>query len=400
MGRHKAPASALSSPFNTVRRKAVSKETKILIVDDEAKNIKLIKGILASEPYTLEGALNGQEALEKVAAINPDLILLDIMMPGMDGFEVCKRLKEVESTRMIPIVMVTALNEKEHSVRAMKVGADDFLTKPVDHTELMVRVKSLLRIKSYHDSLLDSNREIAEKNQRLEELEKIKEELTHMIVHDLRTPLMVISANLELLQMNGEGFSEKQLHKIAASYRSCSEINQLIQSLLDTHKMEEGKLEPAKEEVPPVSLAEEVVGQLTTQAEAKHISLSLIKSNGTPAICVDPTLIKRVITNLITNAMRHTPEGGAIEVGMDVLPEKKHFCFSIKDNGNGIAPQYQEKIFNKFEQVELKQAGVIAGSSGLGLTFCKMAVEAHGGSIWVESEGEGKGATFNFTLPL
>ena len=110
--------------------------------------------------------------------------------------------------------------------------------------------------------------------------------------------------------------------------------------------------------------------------------------------------IKRVITNLITNAMRHTPEGGSIEVGMNVPPEKNHFCFRVKDNGNGIAPQYQEKIFNKFEQVELKQAGVIAGSSGLGLTFCKMAVEAHGGSIWVESEGEGKGATFNFTLPL
>jgi signal transduction histidine kinase len=378
----------------------VDRETKILIVDDEEKNVKLIKGILASEPYILEGALNGQEALEKVAESNPDLILLDIMMPGMDGFEVCKRLKEDESTKMIPIVMVTALNEKEHSVRAMKVGADDFLTKPVDHTELMVRVKSLLRIKFYHDSLLESNQEISEKNERLQELEKVKEELTHMIIHDLRTPLMVISANLELLQMNGEGFSEKQLHKIDASFRSCSEINQLIQSLLDTHKMEEGKLQFEKEEVPPALLAEEVVGQLTNQAEAKHLSLSLVKSNGTPVICVDPTLIKRVISNLITNAMRHTPEGGSIEVGMDVLPEKNYFCFRIKDNGNGIPPQYQEKIFKKFEQVELKQAGVIAGSSGLGLAFCKMAVEAHGGSIWVESEGEGKGATFNFTLPM
>lgn len=378
----------------------MAKETKILIVDDEEKNIKLIKGILASEPYAPEGALNGQEALEKVKEINPDLILLDIMMPGMDGFEVCKRLKEDESSRMIPIVMVTAFNEKEHSVRAMKVGADDFLTKPVDHTELMVRVKSLLRIKFYHDSLLESNKRISEKNERLQELEKIKEELTHMIIHDLRTPLMVISANLELLQINGDGFSEKQRHKIETSFRSCSEINQLIQSLLDTHKMEEGKLQPEKEEIPPAALAEEVVGQLTTHAEAKHISLSLTKSNGTPAICVDPTLIKRVIANLITNAMRHTPEGGTIEVGMDVLPEKKHFCFRVKDNGNGIAPKYQKKIFNKFEQVALKQAGVIAGSSGLGLAFCKIAVEAHGGNIWVESEGKGKGATFNFTLPL
>ena len=181
-------------------------ETKILIVDDEEKNIKLLKGILASEGYQLNGALNGEEALKKVAAIGPDLILLDIMMPGMDGFEVCKRLKQDESTQMIPIVMVTALDEKEYSTRAMKVGADDFLTKPVDHTELIVRVKSLLRIKTYHDSLLASYQEIAQKNEKLNALEKIKEELTHMIIHDLRTPLMVISANLELLQMNGNAF--------------------------------------------------------------------------------------------------------------------------------------------------------------------------------------------------
>ena len=185
-------------------------QKKILIVDDEEKNIKLIKGILAPERYQVYEAFNGEEALKQVADNDPDLILLDIMMPGMDGFEVCKRLKQDESTKMIPIVMVTALNEKEHSIRAMKVGADDFLTKPVDHTELQVRVKSLLRIKSYHDSLLASNQEISEKNEKLQALEKTKEELTHMIIHDLRTPLMVISANLELLQMNGESFSEKQ----------------------------------------------------------------------------------------------------------------------------------------------------------------------------------------------
>ena len=285
-------------------------EKKILIVDDEEKNIKLIKGILASGRYQVYEALNGEEALKQVAEHDPDLILLDIMMPGMDGFEVCKRLKEDESTKMIPIVMVTALNEKEHSISAMKVGADDFLTKPVDHTEIQVRVKSLLRIKSYHDSLLASNKEISEKNEQLQALEKTKEELTHMIIHDLRTPLMVISANLELLQLNGEAFSEKQLHKLETSVRSCGEINQLIQSLLDTHKMEEGKLQPEKEEIAPFVLADEVVGQLTAQAEAKHISLSLAQSNGTPAICVDSTLIKRVLTNLITNAMRHTPEGG------------------------------------------------------------------------------------------
>jgi signal transduction histidine kinase len=375
-------------------------ETKILIVDDEEKNIKLLKGILASEGYQLHRALNGEEALTKVAAIGPDLILLDIMMPGMDGFEVCKRLKQDESTQMIPIVMVTALGEKEYSTRAMNVGADDFLTKPVDHTELIVRVKSLLRIKTYHDSLLASYQEIAKKNEKLNALEKIKEELTHMIIHDLRTPLMVISANLELLQMNGNAFSEQQRHKLETSVRSCSEINQLMQSLLDTHKMEEGKLQLDMKEVNPVILAGEVVDQSTAQAEAKQMSLYLVKPEKIPAICIDPNLIKRVLANLISNAIRHTPEGGTIEVSMDILSEKENLCLSVKDNGDGLALQYHNKIFNKFEQVSLKEAGVISGSCGLGLAFCKMAVEAHGGTIWVESEGEGKGANFCFTLPL
>jgi signal transduction histidine kinase len=377
------------------------KEETILIVDDEEKNIKLIKGILKSEQYNVFGALSGEEAITMVPDICPDLILLDIMMPGMDGFEVCRRLKNDEKTKMIPIVMVTALDEKEHSVKAMTVGADDFLTKPVDHTELQVRIKSLLRIKAYHDTLLDSYREITEKNEKLQELERIKEALTHMIIHDLRTPLMVISANLELLQMNGESFSEKQLQKIEVSVRNCAEINQLIQSLLDTHKMEEGKLKPDKETVDPAALADEVVEQFSTQAEAKQMSLSFTKPNDIPSTCLDANLIKRVLTNLITNAIRHTPEGGTIEVNMDLLmPEKESICLRVRDNGNGLAPQYHQKIFDKFEQVSLKQSGVICGASGLGLAFCKLAVEAHGGTIWVESEGEGKGATFNFTLPL
>ncbi len=377
------------------------KEETILIVDDEEKNIKLIKGILKSEQYQVFGALSGEEALTMLPDICPDLILLDIMMPGMDGFEVCRRLKKDEKTKMIPIVMVTALDEKEHSVQAMNVGADDFLTKPVDHTELHVRIKSLLRIKAYHDTLLESYREIAEKNEKLQELERIKEELTHMIIHDLRTPLMVISANLELFQMDGENLSEKQLHKIEVSVRNCAEINQLIQSLLDTHKMEEGKLNPEKETVDPAALADEVVEQFSTQAEAKQMSLSFTKPNDIPSTRLDSNLIKRVLTNLLTNAIRHTPKGGTIEVAMDLVePEKENICLRVRDNGNGLAPQYHQKIFNKFEQVSLKQSGVISGASGLGLAFCKMAVEAHGGTIWVESEGEGKGATFNFTLPV
>ena len=375
-------------------------EKTILIVDDEEKNIKLLRGILGPGNYTLVGALNGEEALRTASDICPDLILLDIMMPGIDGFEVCRRLKNDEQTAMIPIVMVTALSEKEHSVKAMEAGADDFLSKPVDHTELLVRVKSLLRIKAYHDRLRDSYREIAEKNERLRELERIKEELTTMIIHDLRSPLMVISGGLELLSRDRKSFPEKYLNRIASCLRSCEDINQLIQNLLDTHKMEEGKLRPEKEVIDIGALADDLVLQFTNQTETKHISLSCSKPPVLPPLQADSTLIKRVLANLLNNAIRHTPEGGTIAVSLHCNSDGHIIHLSVKDSGNGLAAHYHEKIFNKFEQLALKEAGVKVGAGGWGLAFCKMAVEAHGGAIWVESEGEGKGSTFTFTLPL
>jgi DNA-binding response OmpR family regulator len=164
-------------------------KSKILIVDDEIKNIRLFKAMLMSENYQTFEARSGEQALKMVFGVSPDLILLDVMMPGINGFGACRKLKRVDETKIIPILMLTALREKAHRLEALEAGADDFLSKPVDRSELLVRVKSLLRIKTYHDELRASNREIAEQNEKLRELEKIKEGLTHMIIHDLNNPL-------------------------------------------------------------------------------------------------------------------------------------------------------------------------------------------------------------------
>lgn len=376
------------------------KTPTVLIVDDEEKNIKLLKAMLMAEDYHLWGALSGEEALRMVAETPPDLILLDVMMAGIDGFEVCRRLKKDEKTRMIPIAMVTALREKEHRIKAMEVGADDFLSKPVDRTELLVRVKSLLRIKSYQDDLLNSYREIAEKNEKVHELERIKDGLTHMIVHDLRNPLTAISGNIRLILMEKQDFSKSQLQKMKNCYKYCQELDQLIQSLLDINRIEEGKLKPDKEETNLTELMDDVLEQFTLKTEEKQLSLSFSRPRDIPSIRVDRKLIKRVVANLLNNAIRHTPVGGAIEVAIDYLPEKGGLCLSIRDSGNGLAPEYHQKIFDKFEQVKLRRAGVMIGKSGLGLTFCRMALEGHGGKIWVESEGEGKGCTFNTVIPV
>lgn len=374
-------------------------EPKILIVDDEKKNIRLFKAMLMSENYQIFEALNGEQALHTVAAVNPDLILLDVMMPGIDGFKVCRKLKQAEETKSIPIVMVTALSDKEHRLKALEAGADDFLSKPVDRTELAVRVKSLLRIKTYHDELLAGNREIAIKNERLIELEKIKEGLTHMIIHDLNSPLSMIIGFLELFLLKNPPLSRDQLGGMTTCLNYCRDLKEMIQSLLDIHKLEEGKLKPDFETTDIAELIGEAMEHSDFKARENQVQLSANLSEVTCTVSIDRDLIKRVLVNLFNNAIRHTPAGGSVILKADSLNAQGKIRLRVIDTGNGLAPEYHQKVFDKFEQVRLKQDGVAVGSSGLGLAFCKMAVEAHGGKIWVESEGEGKGATFQFTLP-
>jgi signal transduction histidine kinase len=373
---------------------------KILIVDDEEKNVRLLKAMLMSEKYQLFEAFSGEQALKTVPAVSPDLIMLDVMMPGINGFDVCRKLKRADETKTIPIVMVTALSEKEHRIKALEAGADDFLSKPVDRTELMVRVKSLLRIKTYHDELWASNREIAEQNEKLHELEKIKEGLTHMIIHDLNNPLSSIMASLELILLKEPDLFQNHRGSLTACLNYCRDLKDMIVSLLEIHKLEEGKLELERAPSDITELIAEVMQQSEVKAREYQVRLSANGSGEPYTVAVDRGVIRRVIANLLSNAIRHTPAGGRVEVKTDWMRANESIRLRVIDTGNGLAPEYHQMIFDKFKQVRLKREGVRVGSSGLGLAFCKMAVEAHGGKIWVESEGEGKGATFQFTLPV
>lgn len=385
--------------FSVIKDRRMNRH-KILIVDDEERNIKLLKAMLMADDYQCFCAVDGNEALETVNDIKPDLILLDVMMPGINGYEVCFRLKENEQTRMIPIVMVTALKEKEDRIRSINSGADDFISKPVDRIELLTRVKSLLRIKSYHDDLVESYRELAEKNVKLQNLEKMKEGLTNMIIHDLNSPLSSIMAGLELVQMDQENCYEDNPEIIKRCFNSCSEMILMIRSILDIHKMEEEKLNLDKKMIHMEELINDVLVQFKEKTDLEQISLSFSGNGNIPSIQVDGGLIKRVMANLINNSVRHTPRGGKIEIAVDFIPEKGNVCVNVKDNGDGLAPEYHKKIFEIFEQVTLKKEGVNLGTSGLGLNFCKLAIETHGGKIWVESKGEGMGCTFTFILPV
>ena len=372
---------------------------KILIVDDEEKNIKLLKGILSSNSYNFYEALSGEDAMNLVYEIRPDLILLDVMMPGISGFEVCQKLKQDEKTKSIPIVMVTALSEKEHRLKAMEAFADDFLSKPVDSTEVVIRVKSLLRIKAYHDEIASNLKKIAEKNEKLKNLEKIKDDLIHMIVHDLRNPLCSVFGNLDLLLLDKDKIPPNKINLLQNCKVSCQELTGMIDSLLDIHKIEEWQIQINLETTDLHELIKESIQPFHSKAADEKITISVDHSYRNLFAPVDRSIMKRVLANLVGNAIRHTPCGGRIKISAGYCQNNGDLLVEVKDTGNGIESAYQEKIFNKFEQVKLRRSGVSVGSSGLGLAFCKLALEAHGGKIWVESEGEGKGAKFRFTLP-
>ncbi|MFH1664748.1 MAG: response regulator, partial [Candidatus Omnitrophota bacterium] len=358
-------------------------------VDDNPLNVKLAADLLELNGYNVLKAVNGKEAIEITNKKKPDLILLDILMPGSDGYEICKIIKSSKETQFIPIVMITALNGKEDKIKGIEAGAEDFISKPFDKDELLARVRSLLRMKMMHDELEYSYG-------KLKELETMKDLLTHMIVHDMNNPLMVIAGRLRVLAMDTqEEFTEKQKESLKAALRASKDLIRMICDLLDINKMEEGKLKLNYENFRLDDIMKETVDQMRAIARDQDKDLSLDVIEGMPDISADRELIRRVMANLIDNAIKYTPPKSVVQVRVFYEKGDNKFYVQVKDPGEGIPEEYLNRIFDKFIQVETVEA---RAGRGLGLTFCKMAVEAHGGKIRAESE-PGKGSVFTFTLP-
>jgi signal transduction histidine kinase len=360
----------------------------ILVVDDHPQNIELLKAHLVSEGYDVVAAGNGEEALGLAQKL-PDLILLDIIMPKMSGFEVLEKLRAGEKTQLIPVVMITALRETQDKVKAIEAGCDDFISKPFDKNELLARVRSLLRIKRLQD-------EVRGNYDKLKDLEALKDNLAHMIIHDFNNPLMVISGNLQLVKLSCENLSAAQKNYVEQALVACRYLQRMAKDLLDVNKMEEGKTRLHLEKFNLGVLVKDAVGQMKIIAFWEKKELSCEMAENIPEIVMDKELVERVVVNLVSNAIKFTHEGGRIVVSLAYDHQGNSVYLCVKDDGAGIAPQYLERLFDKFMQVESKEA---KHGYGLGLTFCKMAVEAHGGEIKVESQ-EGKGSTFIVRLPV
>lgn len=360
----------------------------ILVVDDNPLNVEPLCDLLSAMGYRVDQALDGPTALRIAADRLPDLILLDIMMPGMNGIEVCRRLKLEPATARIPIVFVTALSESEDKVRAIEAGGDDFLTKPFNRPILLARIRSLLRLKAARDEVDASYR-------KLQALERLKDDLMKMIVHDLKSPLTGILGTLEMAVDGDLGDVSPELRGLLVDgIQRGGDALQLMDDLLELTRLEETRLVPDLEAVEVQSLLRATEREWRVRVEQQGATIHADVANSLQ-IEADRYLLRRVFSNLIGNAIRHGGPGVEIRLSAAETEDWRGVQFTVRDNGPGVPPAYHDIVFRKFGTLP---RGDTRATTGLGLTFCKLAVEAHGGWIWVESPENG-GAAFHFVIP-
>ncbi len=371
----------------------------LLVVDDNEQNRDVLARRLERQGHAVITAPGGEEALALLAGEAFDLVLLDIMMPGMDGYEVLARIKADSTLRHTPVLMISALDEMDSVVRCVELGAADYLAKPFNPVLLRARVGACLREKRAHDREARLFAEVQQNYQRLQELERLRDDLTGMIVHDLRTPLTSLLSGMQTVEMLGD-LNEDQSEFVGIAIAGGQTLLGMINDLLDISKMEDGSLALDYADLTPGALVERAAGQVAQLAKNKGVALVQSVAPSVPAFRGDEDKLRRTLVNLLGNALKFTPPGGTVTATAEpgAGNDAGALVFSIRDTGEGIPESAFGRIFEKFGQVEDRKEGR-KNSTGLGLTFCKMAVEAHGGRIWVESE-LGKGSVFSFTVPL
>jgi two-component system, sensor histidine kinase and response regulator len=361
----------------------LQKNANIWVVDDEITNFTVLEMLLSQEPYNLTHFSHAFELPALVQEQLPDLILMDVMMPGINGIEACYRLKSTIATRHIPVLMVTALNSKEDLARCLEAGADDFVSKPVNGLELRARMRSLLRIKHQHDEL----QQLADVR---EEILQLRTDLSNMVIHDLRNPLANILLSCQLLQMYEP--DDRTQRKIQQIEYSGHRLESMIDSLLITAKLESGKLRVEPMPIELRQLVHSVAEEFAAVANQQQVHIDLELATAPIFTCGDAVLLRRVLDNLLSNALKFSPAGSRVTI---VLAQQvTAIDIQVKDQGSGVSPELREQIFAKFE---IGQHLPQVKQMGLGLAFCKMAIEAHDGRISVEDNFP-RGCSFTIQL--
>lgn len=363
---------------------------RILLVDDDRINRRILAGILQPEGYELTEAGSGEETLERYAAQPPDLVLLDVMMPGIDGFTTCRRLKEQHGDHCAPVIFITAKSESDDVVQGFAAGGVDYLPKPFRAKEVLARIRLHLQ----NRALIEAQRTLVEQ---LSQANAAKNQLLGMAAHDLRNPLASIRALAGLLQEDGAGpLNADQRDLIATIQEASQSMLTLVNELLDTSVLESGEVAIAPVEASLAELLEKEIRLQNLNAAGKGQRIVLAPGDALPArLRFDPDKVRQVINNLLSNACKFSPPGSVITVRKAVAPGT--CTVAVQDQGPGIPENERHKLFQDFGRTSVRPTSG-EKSTGLGLAICRRIMVAHGGTIGAEPCPEG-GSIFRFTLP-
>jgi signal transduction histidine kinase len=367
----------------------------ILIVDDNPVNLEMLFQYFAHFGFTTLAAQDGEAALFQIEYTRPDLILLDILMPRLDGFETCRRLKANESTQDIPVIFMTALSATADKVKGFEMGGVDYITKPFQYEEVFARVNAHLTIQRQQQQLQEQSALLAEKNTQLKELNVRKDKFFSIIAHDLKSPFAGLVVIANLIKEHIEQRNTDEITRSAEQLlESVDKLYAFIENLLTWSRFQQGAMEYAPKFIDFQFIVAGNVALLIYNAHQKQITIrNSIQDQVT--VYIDINMIDAVVRNLLSNAIKFTNTGGTIEIS--AIQDEDVVEVAISDSGIGIPEESVPDLFRI--DAKTRQVGTAGEQgTGLGLILCKEFVEIHGGNIWVESEIE-RGSTFRFTLP-
>jgi len=369
----------------------------ILVIDDDALIRAALERQLHKAGYLMVGAESGAKALAYAAHAVADLVILDLKMPGMDGFETCRRLKGMESWRHIPILILTGDQDEAEYAKAIDAGADDFLTKPALFQELTLRIHSLLRIQQCLEHLREGVATIEMQKEVILRDKAMREKLQAFLLHDLKNPISTMLLMAEM-RVALDGKDPDQREAWGQMLHQTERLMTLVKGWMDFSRSEDVGLQPRLVEVDTQAFLDDLLGRHSVWFQVRHLKALAKIEDGLPRVVWDPTIMERVLGNLLENCIRYSPSGGEILIEVK-HSGSEHLRLEVSDRGPGIPPNLCNSIFDMYVQLEAASSLVATRESrGLGLAFCRMAAEAHGGRIWAE-ENPGGGTRFVIEMP-
>jgi signal transduction histidine kinase len=359
---------------------------KVLVVDDDPLNRSLLRTVLGPSCSVIE-AQNGTEALGFISKADPDVVLLDVVMPGLSGHDVCRLIKSREDEPFLPVILLTALGDQEDRNAGLMAGADDFLTKPFDRRELLLRTRAFARLRRSEVLVRAQMRELAE-------LQALKDDLVSLIVHDMRNPLTGLIAVLDMLSSTMVADPNQAREDAAEALQLAQRLHALLDDVLQVRMLEEGELRLQLERQSLAEVTREAAGTLQGEARARNVELSVVAADD-PVASVDRKLARRCVENLISNALKFSHAGQSVEV--NVLNESRGVRIDVADRGPGIPEEAKKTVFERFGSVQGR--GDKRRGFGLGLYLVSLALAAHGGTAAV-LDRPGGGSVFQLIFPV